>query len=142
MTFAAILSEADSPLRVEIHTILEVGWRRGDWLLVPVAQLSVLNPLARVALDIRPPPDSRPGGLGPSSITAGRRCEVLMPIRTWRQHGGLRRWGRHPGCCGVMLCAKTTAAVAAAAVTGEQCQRVLTARAAGLELAAGQHNVS
>ena len=70
-----------------------------------------------------------------------------MPIRTWRQHGGLRRWGRHPGCCGVMLCAKTTAAVAAAAalaavVAGEQCQRVLTARAAGLELAAEQHNVS
>ena len=71
MTFAAMLSAADSPLRVEIRTILEVGWRRGDWLLVPVAQLSVLNPLARVALDIRPPPDSRPGGSDHQALLLG-----------------------------------------------------------------------
>ena len=71
MTFAEMLSAADSPRRVEIHATLDEGWRRRVWLGDPVAYVGCVPTPGWAASDVRPPPGSNPGGPDPHALLHG-----------------------------------------------------------------------
>ena len=81
MTFAAILSAAGSPRRVDIHATLADGWRRTCWPIAPEEYAVCLHKLPEQQVpDVRLAPVPNPGGSGSQALLLGgvvRRSRLL-----------------------------------------------------------------